>query len=113
MKRQEFTTSVKEAAFERSGGICECGCKLPIQGRPDYDHYPKPAALGGPGTLDNCRVLDRKCHAKITREKDIPAIAKGKRIVRKSRNTWTRSRPMPGSRASGWRRKMDGTTERR
>lgn len=107
MKRQEFSKAVKLAAWERCGGRCECGCGIKILGRPEYDHWPVPASIGGPGTLDNCRVLDKKHHRQITAEKDIPEIAKSDRIfekrigVRKSRhpmrkapegyNSWTRS----------------------
>lgn len=81
--RQEFPKSVKLAAFERCAGRCECGCGLKIIGTPHYDHYPIPAAINGPGTLDNCRVLDPKHHRQITAEKDIPEIAKSTRIYEK------------------------------
>lgn len=83
MKRQEFPKSVKIDAFERSGGRCECGCGLKIIGTPHYDHFPVPAALGGPGTLENCRVLDPKHHRQITAETDVPAISKSTRIAEK------------------------------
>lgn len=112
--RQEFPESVKRAAYARCGGRCECGCQLPIRGTPIYDHYPVPAALDGPGTLDNCRVLDPKCNRPITYETDIPAIAKSKRIEAKRLGLTKRSgRPMPGSRASGLKRKMNGEVVRR
>lgn len=114
MNRDEFPRSVKEAAYERSGGRCECGCGFKIRGTPIYDHYPVPASFGGPGTLENCRVLDPKCNHRITYKVDIPKIAKAKRIRDKQLGLRSRkSRPMPGSRASGFRRRMDGTTERR
>jgi len=102
-KRQEFPAKVKIAAWERAGGICECGCKLKIIGGVEYDHYPVPASLGGPGTLENCRVLAKKCHRRITAEKDIPELSKSDRIyekrigVRKSRSPMRDWRKFDGS----------------
>jgi hypothetical protein len=81
--RQEFPKSVKEQAYERSGGKCE-HCYQAFDGRvPHYDHYPIAAALGGPGTLSNCRVLCIKCHRHITANVDAPRIAESKRIEEK------------------------------
>ncbi len=95
-KRDEFPKKIKIAAFERAGGRCECGCDLKIIGIPEYDHYPVPAALGGMGTLDNCRVLSRKCHRRITAEVDVPAIAKSKRGYEKRLNVRAKSRGFRG-----------------
>ena len=81
--RDEFPKSVKIAAWKRSGGRCECGCMLKIIGTPHYDHHPIPASLGGPGTLENCRVLDPKHHKQITDDQDVPAIAKSNRVFEK------------------------------
>ena len=80
--RAEFTKSTKLAAWERCAGICECGCGQKIM-TPEYDHHPIPAAIGGPATLDNCRVLNKRCHRILTAERDQPAIAKTKRIFEK------------------------------
>jgi len=93
--RAEFPKKVKLAAWERSGGICECGCMLKIIGTPEYDHWPVPAALGGAGTLENCRVLSKKCHRLITAEKDVPAIAKSQRIFEKRVGVRRSKRPFP------------------
>ena len=101
--REEFPRNVKEQAWERCGGRCECGCLLEIRGTPIYDHFPVAAALCGPGTLANCRVLDPKCNKLITSTKDIPAIAKTHRIRDKRIGL---RQTKQGFR--GWRR-MDGT----
>ena len=101
--RAEFPRNVKEQALERCGGRCECGCMLMIQGTPIYDHFPVAAALGGPGTLANCRVLDPKCNKLITSKTDIPAIAKTHRI-RDKRIGLRQSK----QRFQGWR-KFDGS----
>lgn len=83
MARHEFPKSVKLAAWERCQGMCECGCMLKIVAGVEYDHYPVPASLDGPGTLDNCRVLSKKCHRLITSKADIPALSKSDRIFEK------------------------------
>ena len=107
--RREFSKSVKLSAWERCGGFCErCTAKL-YPGKFDYDHR-IPDALGGEPSLDNCVVLCRACHSAKTTKADIPAIARAKRIYAKHIGAKAPSRnPMPGSRASKWKRKMDGS----
>ena len=80
-KRAEFTKQTKLDAWLRAGGRCECGCGLKIHGTPEYDHI-IPAAVGGDATLENCRVLDPKCHRRKT-SGDAPQIARSKRIEEK------------------------------
>jgi 5-methylcytosine-specific restriction endonuclease McrA len=105
--RREFTKSTRAAAFERSCGHCECGCGLKIIGTPQYDHI-VPDAINGSNDLNNCMVMDPKCHRRKTSTKDIPAISKSVRVAEKrmglrapkrggfkrppaSFNTWTRT----------------------
>lgn len=88
-----FPRSVKLAAWERCGGKCECGCQQKIL-TAEYDHHPVPYAYGGANTLDNCRVLDKRCHRKLTAEVDVPRIAKAARIEAK-RAGLRKRRPFP------------------
>ena len=69
--------------------------------------------LGGADDDMNAKPAHRKCHRRITSEQDIPAIARAKRREANHLGAKRSRRPMPGSRASGWRKKMDGTVERR
>jgi len=81
MSRREFSKQVKRDAFVRANGNCEghgCGARLHV-GKFHYDHE-IPDGLGGEPTLDNCKVLCMACHKVKTTTKDIPAIAKAKRI---------------------------------
>jgi 5-methylcytosine-specific restriction endonuclease McrA len=78
MKRQEFTKATKLAAWERCGGSCECGCGQNILGTPEYDHIVA-AALGGSNGLENCRVMSRKCHRRLTSAETVPTVAKATR----------------------------------
>lgn len=115
MKRREFPAKVKVAAFERAKGRCEgagCGAVLSV-GKFHYDHA-IPDGLGGEPTLDNCQVLCHACHADKTRHSDVPRIAKAKR--QQYRHSGARApgkRPIPGSKRTPWRKKLNGTTERR
>lgn len=112
MPRREFPKPVKRDAFLRANGACEaCGLKLQT-GRIHYDHIIADA-LGGEPTLENCACICTACHAVKTRTQDVPTIAKSNRIRDAHRGITRTKRPMPGSRASGWKRKLNGTVERR
>jgi len=109
MARREFPAKVKESAYERANGQCEmpgCGHRLEL-GRFHYDHR-IPDGLGGEPTLDNCQVLCHPCHNTKTGRKDIPAIAKTKRIGRRLKGIKKRS-AFACSRNSKWKKRIDGT----
>lgn len=77
----------------------------------DHDHAD---GLGGEPNLANCRVLCIKvCHRKKTVESDNPVMQKADRVLKKTFGIAKSRRPMPGSRASEWKRKMDGTIVKR
>lgn len=86
MSRREFPKRVKRDAFARANGFCEgtpygderCPVKLTI-GKYHYDHD-IPDGLGGEPILDNCVVLCIACHKDKTTKRDVPLIAKTKRI---------------------------------
>jgi 5-methylcytosine-specific restriction enzyme A len=87
MSRTEFSMAVRRAALERCNWHCEgtlsAGhpCKVPLQrGRFHFDHD-LPDWMGGTPTLDNCVVLCIPCHTEKTGKRDIPTIAKTKRII--------------------------------
>lgn len=82
--RQEFSTKTMEAAHERSGGVCECGCGIAFDGRrPDYHHIIE-AELGGTNDLSNCLAVLKTCHRRITSDHSMPVIAKVRHVRRKS-----------------------------
>jgi 5-methylcytosine-specific restriction endonuclease McrA len=112
MTRREFTKSTKLARFDHADGCCEkCGDK--IYTRAEYDHA-VPAAVGGGNEFENCRVLCQFCHAEKTNKRDKPEIAKTARIIEKRAGVRKpKGQPMIGTKASGWRKRMDGTVERR
>jgi 5-methylcytosine-specific restriction endonuclease McrA len=105
--RAEFPKATMRAAFERAEGRCElCGCKQ----RLEYHHRIE-AYLGGEATLENTIVLCKSCHS-LTTEERRPEIDKTRRISDKRMNIRRKS-TFPGSRQSLWRKRMDGTVERR
>ncbi len=68
-----FPKAVKEAAFTRSGGRCECDrtshgghpkgrCQTKISTLSVDYHHVRSRKVGGPDTLANCEALCRKCH---------------------------------------------------
>src|SRR5262245_14659632 len=77
-ERQEFSKRTKDDAFARAAGRCE-RCATWLLGRVRYNHR-IPCALGGAGDADNVEVLCLACDAAQTYGKDIPAIAKCRRI---------------------------------
>lgn len=101
---------VKLRIYHRADGKCaECGLKvLPAE----YDHI-KRLRDGGENRERNIQLLCRPCHAaKSAAEKT--EGAKVDRITAKHIGATRRSsRPVAGSRASGWKKRMDGTAERR
>jgi hypothetical protein len=111
--RHEFTKPTMREALERAEGLCEgvlssghrCNAGLTI-GKYHFDHV-IPDAIGGDNSLANCAVLCLPCHLEKTTKRDIPIIAKSKRISDKHRGIRKPSR-FPGSRDSRWKKKMNG-----
>ena len=100
--RREFPKSVKLAAWERCKGHCEeCGAKL-MPGNIEYDHVLADGICGEP-TLENCAVVCTNCHGRKTREHDIPAITRAKRLHQKHFDPKPK-RPWGGK----WRKPMRG-----
>lgn len=111
--RREFSTKVRMAAWDRCGGRCEeCTAKL-FPGKFQYDHI-VPDALGGEPTLENCKVLCSNCHGAKTARRDVPMVAKSNRVKARHIGAKTRSgRGFAGNRNGKFKKRMDGTVERR
>lgn len=123
-RRLEFSERTKREAFALRGGVCpglieiKSTCGRPIE---EYDHIMR-NEIKPDNSLENCRPLCKVCHA-IKTVMDAKAAAKGRRMRGETKKAQAKaksaakvkkaSRPMPGSRASGWKRKMDGNWERR
>lgn len=119
MARREFGKAVLRAALARADGRCEgrladgsrCPCALQI-GRFDYDHI-IPAALTQDASLENCQVLCRPCHMAKTGI-DVGVIARVRRVRdRHAGITDPHRRPLPGGKASPFKRLIGGGVIRR
>jgi 5-methylcytosine-specific restriction protein A len=91
--RREFSTKVRQAAYDRSKGRCEeCGTKF--AGRtPEYDHVLS-NFLGGEPTLQNCAVLCNPCHRRKTDTEDAPRHAKTRHQFNSNAGIKQSSRPI-------------------
>ena len=107
--RKEFSAKTKLEAFERCRGRCEgADCDVLLRpGRWHCDHV-IPCELDGDNSLGNAQCLCEPCHRTKTGQKDIPAIAKSKRIRRRLKGIRKSRNPLPGGRASKWKRKVSG-----
>lgn len=72
-----------------------------------------PHALGGQDTADNLLPAHWQCHRRDKTPGDIKMISKGKRVRAKRLGIKRSKRPMPGSKRSGLRKRMNGMVERR
>lgn len=115
MTRRRLTVAQKVALFRDHDGRCHvCAGKITPGEAWEVEHV-VPLALGGADDASNLAPAHKKgCHERKTREQDVPEIARAKR--REARHLGVgkpTSRPMPGSRASGWRIPFRGRPERR
>lgn len=112
-KRRKMTPSRALKIWEAHGGKC-LFCRLLIDGaREDwYVEHIRALELGGEDTDENCAPA----HYYHKPEKDAEDHSLAARAKRQKRALLgikkPKGRPLPGSRASGIRRRMDGTIER-
>jgi 5-methylcytosine-specific restriction endonuclease McrA len=109
MKRQAVTPNMKlNCLLERANIRCsECGGRITPYCVIEWDHI-QALVHGGEHSYLNLRPLHIVCHAAKT-VRDIQANAKVKRLA----NPKPSKRPMAGGKQSKFKRKMNGTVERR
>lgn len=122
-RRREFSKQVRRDALARSEMLCEAvgalyglepgqRCTAPLGYGVEFDHVIADG-IGGEPTLENCAAVCVRCHAFKTARHDTPRAAKTKRQADKHMSIRRRpSRPLPGSKASGIRKRFNGTVER-
>jgi hypothetical protein len=113
-----LTSKQREALYDRCRGDAEypsCNiCLLPITpGQLWHEsHNPLlPKALGG--LIDG--IAHARCNLDHNHQHDTPLVAKVRRRRQKHIGAFRRKqyRPLPGTKASGWRHRMNGDWERR
>lgn len=102
-----------EAAGRGSLPICNI-CDCPIDGTKDRwheSHDPQiPRHMGG----DITGIAHEACNLRHNNEHDTPLYWKNRRVRQRHIGAHvTRSRPLPGTKASGWKHKMNGEWVRR
>ena len=114
-KRRALSTRERVRLFHLHGGICHI-CETKIDGSREgweIEHVIS-LAMGGEDKDGNMKPAHWKCHKKKTAEVDAPRLAQAKRREAKHIGAKAPSkRPLPGSKASRWKKRMDGTVERR
>lgn len=128
VSRKEFPARVKAAALKRcmdTAGVPHCEgkvdrggaqpepCAMPMRAGNLFFDHDKADGLGGEPTLEKCRVLCGACHDAKTFGHDNPIMQKADRIRKKHYGIKRSSKPLPGTKRSGLRKRMDGTVERR
>src|SRR5688572_7029909 len=112
--RRPLSTKARLALFLAHDGKCHvCGGRIQPGDGWDVEHR-IPLAMGGEDGGDNLAPVHRKgCHSSKTAT-DLGDIARAKRREALHLGAKARaSRPIPGSRASGLSKRMNGTVERR
>ena len=90
----------------------QCGRRIGGKLRAEFDHV-IPLIIGGGHRESNLALLCHECHAAKTKL-DVKIKAKVARVRQRNLGIKKRKgRPIAGSKASGWRKRIDGTVERR
>jgi len=111
--RKPLTAKQKLEMFIAAKGVCcVCGCKI-NNVREAWDEHINPLWLNGDNSAPNRAPAHEKCaRAKTAREAG--DRAKGRSVAEKHFGAKAKkSRPLPGTKASGLKKKFDGTVERR
>ena len=114
MKRVKITAKGRADIFLSRGGTCHL-CSMKVVPGEEWDvSHDIPLEAGGKDDASNWFVAHRTCHRVHTSTVDMPLIAKVKRIHQNHIGAKLKSKnPLPGSKGSKWKRRMDGTVVRR
>ena len=113
MTRRSLSRRDRLKVWDATDGVCYlCGCKIQVGEKWQIEH-PVAIGLGGSDKLEDLKLAHDACHK--------PKTATDTRMIRKADRQRAKhlnakkptSRPIPGSKASGWKKRMDGTVERR
>ena len=109
--RKPLSPTQRLKLFEAHRGICAL-CSRPIRGEPWRDEHLRALGLGGGNEVENRAPVHIAC-AEAKDSDDLPRIAKAKRQKMAHLGIKKSSRPIPGSRASGFKKHLDGRVTRR
>lgn len=114
--RTKLTRKQIAELFLRQDGRCPlCGQKLQTKGHEPVefnDEHMLARWRGGSEATSNRALVCRPCARGKTSE-EAPELAKMKRVRDKHIGAKRSQNPLPGSKASGWRKPLNGPAERR
>lgn len=112
-KRKNWTPLRRMRLFDAHGGICHiCGREIDgVREGFEVEHL-IPLAMGGDDDESNCAPAHVACHREKTAT-DKGQIAKANRVRAKHNGAWRPKSTLAGSKASGWKRKINGEAVRR
>ena len=104
--RKTLSKRDRVKVFDKEGGLCYlCGQTVQAGQAWEVEHE-NPVGLSNDNSLDNLRIAHNACH-KTKTAKDVKVIAKVKRVralhIGAKKPT---GRPLPGTKASGWKHSM-------
>lgn len=110
--RRSLSPTKRLAVFERHRGVCHlCEQRIQVGQSWEVEHV-RALALGGADDESNMRPAHEACHG-IKTKADNASWTKAKRAKMRHLGIRRSSNPMPGSKASGLRKRMNGQVERR
>ncbi len=110
--RRRMTKAQRLDLLHAHGGLCHiCGGTINLAREAMEVEHVIPLAIGGKDDLTNMQPAHVTCHrAKTSREATM--IAKVKRVAKKHAGKFRPPRRIvPGSKASPWKKRLDGTVE--
>jgi 5-methylcytosine-specific restriction protein A len=106
-KRQSLSPMKRLAVFEAASGRCHlCGRRIQAGELWEVEHI-RAIGLLGEDAESNMAPAHKACHAPKTAD-DVARISKAKRVKSKHVDRRQSRTPMPGSRQSKWKKKMNG-----
>lgn len=112
-KRKSLSTKQRVQIFSQGNGRCYL-CQRAILPRETWEcEHPVPFAIGGADSIADLLPVHTDCHGRKT-SRDVFEIAKTKRIHAKHIGAKKpTTRPMMGTKASGWKKPFGRPPERR
>ena len=109
-RRKPMTAARRLRIFEAAGGICHiCGARIDGTREPWEAEHVIPLAAGGSDDDANLHPAHVRCHAAKTTD-DRKVIAKVARVRARHMGAQTPTRnPLPGSKSSRWKKRVDGS----